>query len=150
MIIETTLHVHKSILDKLYQGAVATGMTRTSIIKLLIQRVMSDNQRMIKTNSRIRYQERDLKENWNCIHIVLNEFEYEYCLDLRKFCKLSVSYIIAYAVRLYLDEVLNELLNGSINTDNYYYSNYVFVRKIVNNIICWQIYWGLPLQLTDF
>jgi hypothetical protein len=149
MLIETTLHVHKSILDKLYQGAVTTGRSTTSIIKLLIQRFMNDNRRMTKTNSRIQYQERDLKENWHCIHVVFNEYEYEYCLDLRKFCKLSVSYILAYAVRRYLDEVLEELLNGGTNTDNYYYCNYVFIRKIVNNVICWQIYWGLPLQLND-
>jgi hypothetical protein len=150
MLVETTLHVHKSILDKLHQGAVTTRRPRTSIIKLLIQRVMSDNQRMTKTNSRVQYQRRDLKENWHRIHVVFNEYEYEYCLDLRKFCKMSVSYILAYAVRRYLDEVLDELLNGSTNTDNYYYSNYIFIRKIVNNIVCWQIYWGLPPQLTDF
>ena len=52
MLIATTLHVHKTILDKLDQSAIVIGISRNSIIKLLIQRVMKDNQRMIKTNSR--------------------------------------------------------------------------------------------------
>ena len=43
MIIESTIHVHKSILEMLNKSAEITGRTRTSIIKLLMQRVMSDN-----------------------------------------------------------------------------------------------------------
>jgi hypothetical protein len=144
MLIETTLHVHKSILYKLDKGAAVTGRSLTSIIKLLIQRIMRDNQKMIKTNSRIKYQERDLKENWHRIHIVLNEYEYEYCLDLRKFLKMSVSFILAYAVLRYLDE----LLKKNIGTDKYYFKNYFFIKKTFDGIICWKIYWGIPPHLT--
>ena len=63
MPIVTTLYVHKSILEMLNRRAVIIRKSRTSIIKLLIQRVMNDNRGMIKTNSRIKYQKRDLKEN---------------------------------------------------------------------------------------
>ena len=144
MLIETTLHVHKSILDRLDNSVAITGLSRTSTIRLLIQRIMKDNQRMIKTNTRIKYQERDLKENWYRIHIVLNEYEYEYYLDMRKFFKMSVSLILAYAVLEYLDELLKQ----NINTDKYCYKNYLFIKKTFNNIILWQIYWGIPPNLT--
>ncbi len=144
MLIETTLHVHKGILERLNKVAVITRKSRTSIIKFLIQRVMNGNQGLIKTNSRIKYQERDLKENWQRIHIVFNEYEYEYCLDLRKFCKLSVSYIIAYAVLRYLDE----LLVRHKMTDNYCYKNYVFIKKTIDETVIWQIYWGIPPELS--
>ena len=142
MLIETTLHVHKSILDKLDTGAETSRRSRTFIIKLLIQRIMKDNKGMIKTNSRIKYQERDIKENWSRINIVFNEYEYEYCQDLRKFFKMSVSYIIAYAVLKYLDEVLKI---GKY-TDNYFYTSYIFIQKTYDGAICWQIYWGIPQQ----
>ena len=145
MLIETTLHVHKSVLDKLNKLAAATGRPKTSIIKLFIQKIMNDNQRMIKTNSRIKYQERDLKENWHRVNIVFNEYEYEYCQDLRKFFKMSVSLILAYAVLIYLDE----MLKGNKSTDKYFYGNYIIMRKIIHNIICWQIYWGIPPNLQN-
>jgi hypothetical protein len=146
MLIETTLHVKKSILYRLDQSATITGRSRTSIIKLLIQRIMKDNQRMIKMNSRVKYQERDLKENWQRINIVFNEYEYEYCQDLRKFYKMSISYILAFAVLRYLDEIFK----GNKSTDKYFYCNYIFIKKIIDNIVCWGIYWGIPPQDTEF
>ncbi len=140
MRIATTLYVHKNILYRLDAGEGMSGRSRSSIIKLLIQKVMNDNGKMIKANSRVKYQERDLKENWSRVNIVFNEYEYEYCQDLRKFFKMSVSLILAYAVLIYLDEVVRE--KGS--TNNYYYCNYILIRKVIDNVICWQIYWGIP------
>ena len=149
MPIGTTLHVHKSILEMLNERAEITGRTQTVIIKLLMRRVMDDNQKMIKRSSRIRYQKRDRKENWHRIHIVLNEYEYEYCLDMRKFYKMSVSFILAYAVIRYLDEIVNELRGRNKNADNYLYNSYILVKETVGGIVCWKIYWGIPSNLTD-
>jgi hypothetical protein len=147
MLIESTIHIHKSILEKLNRGAEMTGKTRTCIVRILMHRIMSDNQQMLKSNARIKYQARDEKENWNRLHVVLNEYEYEYYLDMRKFYKMSVSFILAYAIRRFLDEVLNELLDENNNTDNYCYSNYIFLKKTIDKVICWQIYWGIPRKL---
>lgn len=143
MLIETTLHVHKNILDKLDTGVAISGRSRTSLIKMLIQRMMKHNQNVIKTNSRIKYQERDLKENWKRINIVFNEYEYEYCLDLRKFFKMSVSYILAIAVLSYLDEIINK----DKRTDKYFYTSYIFIKKTYDYATCWLIYWGIPPSL---
>jgi hypothetical protein len=140
MVIETTLHVHKCIFEKLDNAALRNMRSRTSIIKLLIQRTMRDHRRMIKTYSRIKYQKRDIKENWNIIHIVLNEYEYEYFLDIRKFFKMSVSFILAYAVMRYLDE----LLKMGKSTDNYCYNSYILIKETVDGIVCWKTYWGIP------
>jgi hypothetical protein len=144
MFIETTLHINNIILEMLNRGAAITGRSRTFIIKLLMQRVMKDNQKLLKSYSRIKYQERDLKENWHRLHIIMNEYEYEYYLDMRKFFKMSVSFILALAVRRYLDEILNELLHRNIDTDNYLYRNYIFIKKTIDEVISWQIYWGIP------
>ena len=144
MLIETTLHINKEILEMLHKCAEKTGRSRVAIIKLLAQRMMRDNRKMLKANSRIRYQERDLKENWHRIHILLNEYEYEYFLDMRKFFKMSVSYILAYAVLKYHEE----LMDRNINSDNYWFKNYIFITKEVGGIILWQIYWGIPPQLN--
>ena len=148
MIIETTLYVHRGIHEMLNRGAATSGRTRTFIIKLLMQRVMDDNKKLLQSYPRIRYQARDDKENWHRIHLVLNEYEYEYCLDMRKLFKMSVSFILAYAVRRYLEDVINEMIDGSNNTDNYCYQNYILIRKTIDGIICWQLYWGIPSKIT--
>ena len=145
MLIETTFHVHRNILEKLNNAALRSGKARTSIIKLIMQRMMQNNQRMIKGNSRIQYQKRDLKEKWNRIHIALNEYEYEYYQDIRKFFKMSISLILAYAVLQYLDEVLKE----DINTDKYLFRHYALIKKVFEGTTCWQIYWGIPTNLND-
>lgn len=149
MLIETTMHVHKSILEMLEKGSETTNRTRTYIIKCIMQRVMRDNRKLLRSYSVIKYQDRDLKENWCRIHIILNEYEYEYYLDMRKFYKMSVSFILAYAVMRYLDEVVNKILNKKINADNYCYNNYVFIEETVYGIICWKTYWGIPPQLPN-
>jgi len=143
MPIETTLNVHKNILDMLDKATLISGKQRTSIIKLMIKRSMKDNNKLIKMNSRVKYQERDIKVNWYRIHIVLNEYEYEYCLDFRKFFKMSVSLILAYSVLRYLDEILKE----NKNTDNYFYPSYILIKNIFEETIYWQIYWGIPPNL---
>ncbi len=149
MIIQTTLYIHKSILEMLNRGSVITGESRTAIIKHLMQRLMSDNRKMLQSYSRIKYQARDDKENWHRLHIIISEYEYEYYLDMRKFYKMSVSFILAYAVKRYLNEVVYALLDMNNNTDNYRYRNYILIKKILDGIICWQIYWGIPQKLAS-
>ena len=143
MLIDTTLHINKRILEMINEYAEKTNISMASVIKLLIQKVMHDNRSMIKTYSRVQYQERDLKENWYRIHIVLNEYEYEYYLDLRKFFKMSVSFILAYAVLRYWDELIKQ----NVKTDKYCYKNYIFIKEIIDNVILWKIYWGVPQKL---
>jgi hypothetical protein len=147
--VETTIHIHKNTLEMLNRGAAITGKARTYIIKLLMQRMMRDNQKMFQAHSRVRYQERDLKENWHRLHIVMNEYEYDYCLDMRKLFKMSFSFILAYAVKRYLDEIIYKSLDVNINTDNYPYKNYILIKKTIDGVICWQIYWGIPKKLPD-
>ena len=145
MHIESTVYVHRNILEMLNRGAAITGKSRTVIIKLLMKRVMSQSRRMIKSYSRLRYQKRDPEKNWHRLHISFNECEYEYCLDIRKFYKMSVSFIIAYAAQKYLNEIMKILIKGD-NTDNYRFRNYIFTHKILDGAICWQIYWGIPVN----
>ncbi len=147
MIVETTINIHKNVLEMLNRGAASTGRTKTFIIKLLMQRVMTDNQKMLQSNSRVKYQARDMTENWHRLHMVLSEYEYEYYLDMRKFYKMSVSFILAYAAMRYLDVILNELHKRGNSADNYFYKNYVFIKKTIDKVICWQIYWGIPQKL---
>ena len=100
-----------------------------------MQRVMGNNTKMIKSYSRVKYQKRDAKENWHRLHIVMNEYEYEYYFDMRKFFKMSVSFILAYGVVKYLNEIINELQDSSNKTDKYYFRNYILIKEIIMKTI---------------
>ena len=46
------------------------------------------------------------------VHLYLEDQEYELFIDLRKFRKQSVSRLVAHAINLYLDEVVNNVRNN--------------------------------------
>ncbi|MDM8001735.1 MAG: hypothetical protein QUS66_02330, partial [Bacteroidota bacterium] len=78
------------------------------------------------------------------LHITLKPDEYEFLLDMRKFFKQSISRLVAYAIDTYLDDVIAEINKG---TDNYWYSNYALSRIIIDGVVCWILYWGIPEKL---
>ena len=101
---------------------------------------------LIVTGSRIKYQKKDLPENWHTFHLTLREDEYEYCLDLRKIYKMSLSHVIAYAIKKYLNDILSLFSDDERvkNADTYLYKNYLVSHKIIDGIHCWKYYWGYP------
>ena len=146
MNIETTVNLNKDIVEVLSKVSKTAGCSKTSIIVLLLKRLMTDSNRLAKSFLPVKYQEKDPLCNWHKLHIHLNEYEYEYCLDMRKLFKMSVSLLVAYAVGMYLSEIINRLLETDIKkiTDNYPPQNYILIREVIDSIICWRIYWGIP------
>ena len=63
----------------------------------------------------------------------------EYFQDLRKLLKMSVSLLLALAVKKFLDDP-----TVTIDTDNYLFKSYLIVKEIVDSITCWRLYWGYP------
>jgi len=80
------------------------------------------------------------------LHLFLGGDEYEYCIDLRKVCKFSVSRLSAYCVDKYLDELVSALQNGD---DNYRYSDYVFSSFMIDGVVSWLFCWGIPKNLEN-
>lgn len=115
------------------------GIKRSELIMKLVKEMMNSIPDTEQMGNLIRYQERSGPESWRRVHLQVRMDEYEYLLDLRKFFKMSVSLIVAYAVKKYLNKITKNL-----NTDNYQFKNYVVIREVVDNIISWRIYWGYP------
>ena len=149
MRIETTMYFNRALLEELSKASEKVGKSRTCILVLLLKRAMGDSYRLAKSFSPVKYQKSDPSQNWHRLHIQLNEYEYEYCLDMRKLYKMSVSLIVAYTVSRYLVEIVKKLLETDIDkfTDNYLPKNYILVREVINSTICWRIYWGIPYNL---
>ncbi len=144
MIIETTINIDHDVLEKISRAAIRAGVSRRDMISSLLRRLSDDHEMMMRSWERVRYQERNNDNRWKCLHVVLWPDEYEFFLDLRKAYKQSISRLIAYAVEKYLDEVINYVMK---NTDNNRYKNYVIVCNIIDGVVCWGYYWGVPRTL---
>jgi hypothetical protein len=144
MKIETTINVNRIIMIRLDDVSRKLNKSRMYIIRLLLAKMLEDNRISHHHWSRIRYQKRDLPENWHTFHLTLREDEYEYSLDLRKVYKMSLSHAIAYAVNKYLDRLYSQFAKNMENSDNYLYKNYLISHKIIDGIHCWKYYWGYP------
>jgi hypothetical protein len=144
MTIETTVNIDANVLWKISRASMIAGVSKRDVISSLLRKLSCDHRSLVQSWTRVRYQKRAGNNTWKCVHITLWPDEYEFFLDLRKVCKKSVSCLIAYAVEKYLDEVVKGLIKI---TDNNRYKNYTIIGRIVDGIVCWTYYWGLPRTL---
>jgi hypothetical protein len=140
MSIETTININIGIDEKLSRAATRTGVSKKNLISSLLRRLSMDFEQIAVPWKRISYQKRDAGKKWKPVHLNLMPDEYEFFNDLRKGCKMSISYLVVYALDKYLDEVMNEICEGS---DNYRYSNYTLSYVIYDGIVCLIHYWGM-------
>jgi hypothetical protein len=142
--IETTLNINRSILTRLNYASKVTNKSRTYVIRLLFGKMLEDEWTLNHYWSRIKYQKRDLPINWSTFHLTLREDEYEFCQDLRKVYKMSLSHVIAFAVNKYLKIIISLFSkdDNSRDTDNYLYRNYTISHKLIDGIHCWRYCWG--------
>jgi hypothetical protein len=130
---ETTLNIRTDIIDKVNMAALSRGISRSEMIVILIKKVMNDISDPVRMGRLVRYQERGRPDEWHTFHLYVREDDYEYFLDLRKLLKMSVSLILAYAVEKFLDK----LMKSSV-TDNNRYRNYIIIKEVIDDIICWK------------
>jgi hypothetical protein len=93
----------------------------------------------------VQYQGRRSSPEWRVFHIQVREDMYEYWLDLRKLLKMSVSLILAHAVKKFLCKLMK--INS---TDNYLCKNYIIIKEIIDSVIVWKFIWGYPPNLEKF
>ena len=142
--IATTLNIHINVLSRITYASEKIGVSRRKIIILLLMQMMKDTRLRNRGFSTVMYQCDDIKENWRCFHIRFREDENEFFVDLRKFSKYSVSYLLAMAVERYLSKILENCVKF---IDNYnIFNNYILHRYVIEGIISWHIYWGLPKE----
>jgi hypothetical protein len=146
MSIYTTININTMILRRVSDASRASGRSKNLIISTLMRRLADDHQKLVKSWIRVRYQDRDSGKCWDQLHLSLRPDEYEFFLDLRKAYKCSVSSLVSYAIEKYLDQMLNRILKY---TDNYRYKNYMISRIIIDDVICWMYFWGIPRSLLD-
>lgn len=142
---ETTVNIRVDIYDKITRAARWKGISRSDLIVLLLQKMMTAMPNPDGIGKMVQYQERCDPTEWQKLHVSLRWDEYEYFLDLRKLLKMSVSLILAYAVNTYLKHLMRK-----DNTDNYQHQNYVLAKRVIDGIVSWTSIWGYPQKLDKF
>lgn len=138
---ETTINMDIYILKAVTRAARRKGVSRSGMIMLLMKEVMNEVTSPARYGRLICYQERSDPERWHRFHLLVREDDYEFLLDLRKLLKMSVSRILAYAVKRYLKR---------INTDKNRFKNYVIIKKIHSGIVFWTLLWGYPHDIENY
>jgi hypothetical protein len=136
---ETTLNIRIDVSKKITFAAQARGISCSEMIAILIKKVMHDISNPGRMGKLVQYQERRRQNEWHTFHLCVREDDYEYFLDLRKLLKMSVSLILAYAVNKFLDKILK-----MDDTDKNRFRNYIVIRDVIDDIICWKFIWGFP------
>jgi hypothetical protein len=148
MRIETTVHLTEDAARRLDGVAERLGVSRSSVMVSLMNRVMVEHRSLVSCWCRVKYQRKGVAGIWRRCHVTLEARDYEFFLDSRKLFKRSVSLLLAWAVDNFLDELLEPDESGNIVavTDNYRFHSYLLMQETVPGAICWRIYWNIPLD----
>jgi hypothetical protein len=144
MCIKTTINIRKDILRQINLASKIIKKSRKNIILILLKKYTDQIPDAVMF-SPVKYQKREDPSSWDIFHLNFRGDEYEYCCDLRKIYKKSLSLIIAEAIRELLDLLITGI-NRKIfnNIDSYLFKNYLFSIRNKNGIIYYTCFWGFP------
>ncbi|MEW6527967.1 MAG: hypothetical protein AB1444_15025 [Spirochaetota bacterium] len=145
MNIETTTCIAYEHLELFQLCAAVYKLPLHTFIINFINYVFSYKRIPVKSYKRLQYRKR--YQTWKRVHLYMYENEYEFVMDVRKICKMSLAKVIAYCVENYLYDYL-AALDSDENTDNYRFSGYTFSFYLEEGIPCCQFYWGPPPELV--
>ncbi len=139
MQIDTTINIKLDFLSKLAEISDAYAISINKIIALLLHKLMRNVLIKAKLFNTVKYQKTGDDIVWHTLHVSFTGDIYEKALDLRKMLKMSVSYIIARTIELYLDQIIKELTQN--NTDNNS-QDYVFITCKCNGLLSFSVFWS--------
>lgn len=136
----TTISIKPKNIIKLEDFATQTGLEKSRLISILLRKSMRRMIKQINSSMRTQYQSPD--PEMDILHITISDLDWERAADMRRFFKMSVSFIIGYAIENFLHEILKELIQTPSNSVDNYLSDYrVFVRKEKDFVVFMPI-WG--------
>jgi hypothetical protein len=148
MAMKTTLNIQAGTLKIITARARMLGISRSEMIIVLLKKAMEDVPDPGRFGRLVRYQERSRPGDFHTFHIKLRVDDYEYVLDLRKLLKMSVSLILAIAVKRFIGNIRSlRKLRDTYKGDKNRFRNYVLAREFIGNVICWRIFWGFPADI---
>jgi hypothetical protein len=142
---KTTLNIHVDVMEKITLAAELQGICLNEMIVILIKMAMDGMQNRARIGRLVQYQQRDSPDKWYPLHVRWKVDEYEFFQDMRKLVKMSLSLILAYAVKKFLIKIMKKK-----NSDNNRFQNYILAKEEIDGIIMWKLIWGFPPNLEKF
>ncbi len=139
--IKTSVYINVDKLLKVVEFSMANGLSYSEVITLLLRKLQLDGDCNIKKFSAVKYQDDDPDKNWVVKTVYFEEICYEFFTDMRKFFKISVSFLLAKAIDLFLTTILSEE-----NQRNYTDHDWDISRKEEKCSEIWTILWKNTLN----
>jgi len=102
--------MHVTTMAKLANASKRTGLSITKLIVQLMYHYAKEHKSTYFAKGTVKYQKRDILDHWSFFRVSLKEKDYELFTDMRKVMKKSVSYLIALAVKKYLDRFVTKII----------------------------------------
>ena len=141
MSVHTTLNVRRDILQIIHTAAETLGLPRNTVMVMLLKRMRAHHRDMkLRIGRAVQYQDTAAPEEWVIVHVFYRGEEYEQFNCMRLLFKYSVSFLLAYAVLNYMDELLTGK-DATPNCDNYNYEGYDVAKNELETGVCYSLYW---------
>lgn len=142
--LKTTLNINCDVITRITCASRKLNKSKRDIIVILLKCIMRDIDKFQGGFTTVKYQPDDEKGHWHCFSIRFKCDENEFWVDLRKMSKFSVSYLVAIAVDIYLDDLVKNSVHNYAK-----FNKYILVKETVQGIVCWQCYWGKLEKLEN-
>jgi len=135
---ETTLNIREDLLATLDSATERMNISRSALVSILLKKYASSNQAGAKAFTRLMYQKSDDNVRFTTKSLYLRKDAYELWCNVRIVFKLSASLLIARAIKLYLEKILNDPASPYN-----YCSMYVTTTTYHNKCCSFQTIWGI-------
>ena len=136
----TTLNLKESTYKELKTLAEAKNISIDTTIVALMKLLSKEVQYRIMPERLVEYQKRTEGDEWKTCHVYWSFQEYQHFTDMRNFLKMSVSFLVAEALRKYGHQLLNTLPE-ELWDDKNLFPHHSLVKKTVSGqqifITCW-------------
>jgi len=142
---QTSFYMNINNFVKLQNASHRTGISMHDLIIQIMYLYAKDNKKMQIEEGTVKYQRTAASKKWKVFRIALEPNDYELFTDMRKVLKKSVSYLVALAIKKYLDIIVPQILKKLFNYTSIVHDSAV---KAVGNIKKWILIWKKPTSQT--
>ncbi len=132
----TSVSLKPKHIQKLIKAAEKSGVTVNDLMILLLRYINARSFAIIGQQNRVKYQ---LPEgNIQIVNLYIGQTDYERNLDARRFAKVSVSWLLAYAIDHFLGIILRKIYKSFVRgheiLNNYIGLQTFLIKKLTNHI----------------
>ena len=144
----TTLNLKLSVYLKLKELAKEKDISVTMAIVFLMKFLSKEVQHRKMPERLVEYQKLTEGEEWRTCHVYWSFPEYQHFVDMRNFLKMSVSFLVAEALRRY-GHFLLDFSSADLEDDKNLFLHHSLVKKTVLGQQFFITCWGKPTKNLD-